>query len=324
MESDKLFDPRDCESGNYRVGAYGGIDTPTLHLHAPKAGLHPPRRRRLHFLPMVWNTLLPWALFLLTYSAAESRLNYSDPLVCNVVLGTGLLMVLATFLAFISTRAMKGGIFVSVEREPSWILFLAVSLLAAWLTGYVAGSFSFASMQDYYEMDRLHNYTNIDPTVSRGVQLMDAGVIAFVPGTKLEISKSIGFQNGEVFCVAPITFGDVPSVTLDFWAVGKDCCSAGGGDFRCAGFGNPRAHGGRRVLDSRQETFYRLAVQKAEAGFGVTATHPLFFTWEVESSASLNKLLLSATTDFRAWMVIYLIFQIFLVLMAVAVFSRIP
>ena len=80
----------------------------------------------------------------------------------------------------------------------------------------------------------------------------------------------------------------LPLETYDFWAIGMDCCSVNAADFHCgAGLGwilsvrperakgqartggevgNFKAHSGLRLLDDRQRSFYRLAVEQAGAG----------------------------------------------------------
>ena len=81
----------------------------------------------------------------------------------------------------------------------------------------------------------------------------------------------------------------LPLETYDFWAIGMDCCSVNAADFHCgmglgwascllplshgrsaraaralAGeVGNSKAHSGLRLLDDRQRSFYRLAVEQA-------------------------------------------------------------
>ena len=71
------------------------------------------------------------------------------------------------------------------------------------------------------------------PNRMLGQQLLDAGIVQFAPGSQLDVKKSMGFKNGNLFCVAPIVFGTASPVSYDFWAVGKDCCSGSQADFSC-------------------------------------------------------------------------------------------
>ena len=90
-------------------------------------------------------------------------------------------------------------------------------------------------------------------------------------------------QFSQILCRVSMPGGVVlPLETYDFWAIGMDCCSVNAADFHCgtglgwilsvrpekaklAGgeVGNFKAHSGLRLLDDRQRSFYRLAVEQA-------------------------------------------------------------
>jgi len=88
-----------------------------------------------------------------------------------------------------------------------------------------------------------------------------------------------------------------PSGTVDFWAVGTDCCSTTTKSFNCSGAREPTARSGLRLLRDDQRPFYLLAVQawvaqncptddntaqgRAESAplVCLPARHPLFFYW---------------------------------------------
>lgn len=45
---------------------------------------------------------------------------------------------------------------------------------------------------------------------------------------------------------------------LDFWAIGKNCCAGSkGGDFKCGAWSKRMAHGGLRLLNNQEISYYR-------------------------------------------------------------------
>merc|ERR1719476_755292 len=109
---------------------------------------------------------------------------------------------------------------------------------------------------------------------------MDAGQLTFTPESRLDLGKSVGFKNLDIYCVAPITSTtNQPLKAYDFWAVGINCCSGHVPDFSCGDYSNPMAHYGLRLLDDSAREYFRLAVQEAEATYNMKSTHPVFVHW---------------------------------------------
>lgn len=278
------------------------------------------QRRRLNFIPIIVCIALPWGLFAAVFAASSFSIHYEQPNVYNLILFTGLVFVAIAGLMALNQRTYSN----SSEREPSWLVFLSASLLIALVSGYILGGSTFSTnMRPYYDMMSLNSYSDIYPDRMRGQQLMDAGRITFTSGTKLDLSRSMGFRNGQTFCVAPIVHGPGAPTTYDFWAVGVNCCSGNQADFHCGNYDDPRANGGLRLMADGDRPLYRLAVQQAEATYKVKAVHPLFFEWVADPEKMISSWKTDAQRQFLMYTVAYLPFQMFLVVAATLAFSKI-
>eukprot|EP00929_Paragymnodinium_shiwhaense_P121436 TRINITY_DN93666_c0_g1_i1.p1 TRINITY_DN93666_c0_g1~~TRINITY_DN93666_c0_g1_i1.p1 ORF type:complete len:334 (-),score=74.01 TRINITY_DN93666_c0_g1_i1:94-1095(-) len=154
---------------------------------------------------------------------------------------------------------------------------------------------------NYFNYQDMASYVNVDPGVDQGQAYMDAGYVYFKESTYVLRKKAMAFHNGATYCVAPIVrqpvqvvpgqpstgmetvTGFVPprSGTLDFWAVGTDCCGTSGTDepFTCGDASSKLARSGMRVLSNEARNMYLLAVQEWSATTGLPVRHPIFFTW---------------------------------------------
>lgn len=61
-----------------------------------------------------------------------------------------------------------------------------------------------------------------------------------------------------------------------------------GENFTCGDVFNKRAYAGMRLLDSDRRPYYRLAVQEAEAQFGIRADRPMFFEWRYDPVSEVS------------------------------------
>jgi len=82
-------------------------------------------------------------------------------------------------------------------------------------------------------------------------QFRDAGTVEFAPKTLIDTSRAVGYKSGSIYCIAPIVSEATPSATIQFWAVGMDCCAARG-TFKCA---------------SQTEPLYGVVVQEIPVSF---------------------------------------------------------
>lgn len=304
---------------------YGGAAMPPPQLSSGGGGkglFLRYRRRRMNLPAIIACLVLPWGLFTAIYALQSFSIHYQQPSLCTLLTVLGLLAAVVVGLYTAGQRSSS--YFSNAEREPTWLIFLTASLFVAWATAYCFGSSNFSShMRPYYDALNLNNYTGIDPTRMRGQQLMDAGQVRFIPGTKLDITKSMGFKNSRTYCVAPIVVGKDELVTYDFWAVGSDCCSGNQANFHCGHFNDPRANGGLRLMSDGDRAMYRLAVQQAEATYKIKAVHPLFFEWVAEPLDLVMSWKSAGQGEFLVYTLAYLVFQVFLVVTASLAFSKI-
>jgi len=94
---------------------------------------------------------------------------------------------------------------------------------------------------------------------------MDAAKIYFSAGSGIDYSRSWHFKHHDTYCVAPIVRKNGPggstvepeTGSIDFFAVGTNCCAVTSSDFRCVE-NSPYSRSGLRVLDDTKTPFYRL------------------------------------------------------------------
>lgn len=269
---------------------------------------------------------VPWITFCLVYATVSFKLHYSMPWLCWLIVG-----VFAVI-----TLALGGGAAVSIRskmqedesREPTWFVFLFVTMAIAVALGGVLGNMNFWSfMQRYYDYENLNDYSMVNVAKTQGAQIMDGARVNFVDGTTLDLRKSMGFKNLNTYCVAPMTVTDPDSMrtelgNYDFWAVGMDCCSGDMSDFHCGEYNNPKARAGLRLLEDEERSFYRLAVQQAEALYHIKATHPLFFYWTADPVAEMVSWKEEGYKFFFLAMLVHFFWQLLCVTLGVVGFSK--
>jgi len=257
-----------------------GGDNNDLHpllkdrLHRPRSVFSPGHRIRMNVLPMFLNLFLPWAMFIFVSSVLAFWMMYTKPALAYTLVGFAVFLWLVTLLVAVNRRKH--------DPEPAWYSYFAFMTGAAVISGILIGMFLFKNFSlRYFLVKDMKVIGHLDTNVEHGQNVLDAGIVYFAEGNQLDPTKSWHFMHGSVYCVAPILKGGATPATgsIDFWAVGKDCCSVSASDFRCGAYNNPAARSGIRILGESERAFYRLAVEQAETLYGVMATHPVFFEW---------------------------------------------
>mmetsp|Transcript_101563 Transcript_101563/g.296052 ORF Transcript_101563/g.296052 Transcript_101563/m.296052 type:complete len:344 (-) Transcript_101563:16-1047(-) len=249
-------------------------------------------RRRLNCVSVLLAFILPWGLFLTSFSLATFSIHYTEPMA--TVLCVLVIFVLSLNLLVTNVRDKS-----KTPESRFFPTYIGAACTVAVGLGWIIGDVTFWSfMHPSYEAERLAKYYNVDPSslisrsgevvATRGRRYQDAGQIYFSYQAIVDVNRSASFKMGDLYCVAPIVNPTCSgSCGHDFWAVGKNCCSERGSEFWCDGFNNPRAKSGIRMLTTSTRPYYRLAVLQAEGMHGLSSTHPLFFRWVEDPVAQI-------------------------------------
>mmetsp|Transcript_27482 Transcript_27482/g.63545 ORF Transcript_27482/g.63545 Transcript_27482/m.63545 type:complete len:334 (-) Transcript_27482:75-1076(-) len=234
---------------------------------------------------------LPWLIFEIVAGALSFTTHFKHPGASVFVVFAIPLIVLLVVGTLYHVR-WRGGI--GEAPLSSWLAFLVVTVLLCWLVGVIFGFTNYhLHMVHFYNVETLATYPAVDPARMKGQQMMDAGVLMFAGGSRLDLTKAVGFKSGSMYCAAPIVPMNGPDLgAYDFWAVGVDCCSEGDakGEFwHCGDWQTTRGGGGVRWIDQEQQNYFRLAVQEAQAQFHMQAIHPLFFAWSADPVLSVHQ-----------------------------------
>lgn len=258
---------------------YGSAEAPLLQSRKflKEEGEERLGKRNSNVAALTGAFLVPVFLFISVFAVRSFKIRYDDPSIAWIL---SLLVLLVVFgIGGMAAGAMNN----PASGDFRIMVFMFLCSFLAWLIAYVAGDFNYMyNMKPYYDISNLNVYPSVNPSVFMGSQLMDAGVVTFTQGTKLDLTKSAGFKNKDTYCVAPIVGGNETAganktqTYFDFWAIGLNCCGGHISDFHCGEYNNPKAHSGLRLLRDDQRQYFRLAVEMAESSFNIKAGHPIF------------------------------------------------
>jgi len=300
--------------GHEQLFAYGA----TPHLLKLKTQAREERSKIL--VSMALGFFLPWILFTCMFLVNSFSTKYNSPLMADMAtVLCYIVALLCGYFAYVSFRKWRQGV-----GTPEWPIFLFITCLLACCVGQAVAQVNYVkNMRPYYDIDSMQNYPAMDPARNKGQQLMDLGQVTFVKGSRLELSKSIGFRNKDVYCVAPIVSGNGTMDTYDFWAVGVNCCSGHLPDFRCGEYNNPYARSGLRLMQDKDRSYFRLAVDQAVAAHNIKVTHPVFLHFMQNPMAEVNAYQDEGYKCFVFGVCLYLVLQILLVSSAAYLFYKV-
>lgn len=227
----------------------------------------PPRKvpaKPLDFLVLIF---LPWLIFSLIVGLYAFAYQDFAPLVWGLVAASALLGLLFLAMGSASGKAAQVALGVLVVTAVGIALPVGMMLERRYTTAF-------------WEVDYGASYRHVSPAAPAS-SFLDASVIAFEPGSAVDVQRSLGFMKfGDVFCAAPVYGSDmVPVATAPgFWAVGRNCCGQRG-RFECGDVGIQGIVTGVVVREDRSE--YETAVRMAEAAYELKGgTGPkIFVRW---------------------------------------------
>mmetsp|Transcript_35821 Transcript_35821/g.100775 ORF Transcript_35821/g.100775 Transcript_35821/m.100775 type:complete len:323 (-) Transcript_35821:30-998(-) len=309
--------------------AFAGPDYDDYEMYAGYGGLDPtipvkphPRGLKALLLPMGLVFFVPLILFVVVFAAMSFSYNGGWAV---LVIGIALTVAVCALAAY----SVYGD-----YNDCQWHFLLALLMLFALV---FAGFFGYDNYQqharEYYNHKGMGSYHDIDPESTRPSLLMDASHVTFLPGFAPDATQGMGFKNRHVYCIAPIRstamLGNATKgYTYEYWAVGKDCCTAYGQNFiysfRCGDYENPDVHGGLHVLSETDQSFYRLAVQQAEAVQGLESPTPVFVEWTADYRGALNSSYFHGRRNYVIGVVLCVIIQAIVVASALGVLEVLP
>jgi hypothetical protein len=278
----------------------------------------PRPRSRINLTGICLNVLNPALLFCFLLLVISFKIHYQYPF------DTWLLVALSYIIG--GLLLLFGSIMKFRFAPPSWHVFAGFTVLLATVMASMIGEAIFCKfMRPYYDLLNLNEYSAVNPGKWTGEMAADAGRIYFADGTQLDVKRSMGFRHKQMYCVAPIDLipGTPKMERYDFWAVGINCCSGPTGEFECVDPDNThRPRSGLRSLDMEAREFYRLAVQQAEAAYGLNSPHPIFVQWVQDPVRKHEAMYIDGLYYYCVACFFFAVLMIFVVLSATFGFGR--
>lgn len=253
------------------------------HADDPETGSLLNRRKRNISARAVFAALVtPCVLFCGVLYVTAFWLRFFYPFVCF-----GILAITVTATCILCA---KGCVSATKHETPSWFGFYSTSMGWAVICGLLVGQALYQQyMKPTYSAESLHAVQNVYPNrFATNTEVSAFGSINFGIGTRVDTSKSMGFEGDAVFCVAPLVVVGEPMPSYEFWAVGKDCCTDASNDFHCGGFNQTQNVEGFHLMNQTAEPYYLKAVQRAVQAYGVLVVHPVFIERKDDALSALE------------------------------------
>jgi len=239
---------------------------------------------------------------------------------CSFYLGaTAMLMCCLVVLCLIMVAGEPTG-----RRYPSIGLLVIIGWASCGLAVFMGVTNYHTNFAPYSHAQAGRQYENV-PADGRASAYGDAGTIKF-QGSFLDDTRALGWKGHDyTYCVAPIVRSDssvpgsMPLPQVQFWAIGRDCCSARG-DFQCDGAANIDAAGGVVLHEAEsgplsfffapksQRESYMAAVQAASALYEIdSANFPVLLRWVASPTGVLEFLFNWSVINFLVAAVVQLI-----------------
>jgi len=247
--------------------------------------------------------LLPWTLLMLM-------------LLCFLQAGTygffGVLVVIPVVLIGLNLLFLR----YNVTRKNNNEIILGLLCLTALLIGLCVALWAqFGALTEYHRLSQGASYFNVLPAEPAAGK-SDATTIVFTSDTVIDTNSSFGFTEtsawaSSVYCVAPVSDGDLYEKRVEYWAVGINCCESRS-KFACF---EPKASGAHAAIVApanwqRSESF-AAAVSGAAAAHGLTVGEKsLLLRWTEDPVGYRNRLWRNTVKLFAVFGAVYLVISL--------------
>mmetsp|Transcript_2442 Transcript_2442/g.4827 ORF Transcript_2442/g.4827 Transcript_2442/m.4827 type:complete len:466 (+) Transcript_2442:103-1500(+) len=179
------------------------------------------------------------------------------------------------------------GLYEDNKVTDQFLVFLSCFVFILAVLGVVVGYLGFESYtKPYHIAINSRYYENVMPSENPKAK-MDASMIQFAPGARVDTTKALGYRDGTLYCVAPI-IGVNTERFVGYWAAGVNCCGSRG-DFRCDEVSDFSVHGGLIVPPIKQ---YMAGAAQAASQYDLSIPdEPVFIKWTSDPNKAVESIM---------------------------------